>query len=243
MADDKTSARTRSLSALRFRYRRSRPARLLIGTSISFRRCHVLAPFPIDMLGLNCATGSRRNGAFTSTTLARNLARCSDACMPNAGLPETRVDGARSRYPLEPDTVRRRFAALASEHRPERLSAVAAAPCRTISGKLRKAVKRLENPRRRQKRPQQVSSVFSAVDPTQEPAPLYIGERANATGSKKFRDALLANDYDKRLLDPDRAGRNGRACSRSELRLCRPRRIQRCRRLVPRMPASAASRS
>ena len=38
--------------------------------------------------------------------------------------------------------------------------------------------------------------MFSPVDLTQEPPPLYIGERANATGSKKFRDALLADNYD-----------------------------------------------
>ncbi|MBI9020459.1 MAG: dihydropteroate synthase, partial [Verrucomicrobia bacterium] len=44
--------------------------------------------------------------------------------------------------------------------------------------------------------PQQCASLFSAVDLTQVPAPLYIGERANATGSKKFRDTLLANDYE-----------------------------------------------
>ncbi len=44
--------------------------------------------------------------------------------------------------------------------------------------------------------PEQASSLFSPIDLSQEPRPLYIGERANATGSKKFREALLANDYE-----------------------------------------------
>jgi 5-methyltetrahydrofolate--homocysteine methyltransferase len=44
--------------------------------------------------------------------------------------------------------------------------------------------------------PDQVASLFSPMDLTQEPPPLYVGERANATGSKKFRDALLAERLD-----------------------------------------------
>ena len=38
----------------------------------------------------------------------------------------------------------------------------------------------------------QVSSLYQAVDLSQEIPPLLIGERANAHGSKKFRELLLA---------------------------------------------------
>ncbi len=40
-----------------------------------------------------------------------------------------------------------------------------------------------------------VSSLYQAVELQQEIPPLIIGERANANGSKKFRELLLADDY------------------------------------------------
>lgn len=42
----------------------------------------------------------------------------------------------------------------------------------------------------------QVSSLFQAVDISQQIPPLIIGERSNPTGSKKFRELLLADDFD-----------------------------------------------
>lgn len=41
-----------------------------------------------------------------------------------------------------------------------------------------------------------LASLYTAVDVTQPLGPLLIGERANATGSKKFRELLLADDFD-----------------------------------------------
>jgi 5-methyltetrahydrofolate--homocysteine methyltransferase len=41
-----------------------------------------------------------------------------------------------------------------------------------------------------------LAGLFGAVDARQPLGPLLIGERANATGSKKFRDMLLADDFD-----------------------------------------------
>lgn len=41
-----------------------------------------------------------------------------------------------------------------------------------------------------------VSSLYQAVELQQEIPPLLIGERANANGSKKFRELLLADDYE-----------------------------------------------
>ena len=55
----------------------------------------------------------------------------------------------------------------------------------------------------------QVSSLYSAIDITQQPAPLIIGERSNPTGSKKFRELLIADDYEGCLqvgLDQERLG-------------------------------------
>lgn len=41
-----------------------------------------------------------------------------------------------------------------------------------------------------------VSSLYQAVEILQNPAPLLIGERCNANGSKRFRERLLADDYE-----------------------------------------------
>ncbi len=55
----------------------------------------------------------------------------------------------------------------------------------------------------------QVASLYQAVDIIQQPAPLIVGERSNPTGSKKFRELLIANDYEGCLqigLDQERLG-------------------------------------
>ena len=41
-----------------------------------------------------------------------------------------------------------------------------------------------------------VASLYQAVELIQDPSPLIIGERTNANGSKKFREAMLAGDWD-----------------------------------------------
>jgi len=55
----------------------------------------------------------------------------------------------------------------------------------------------------------QVASLYQAVDIHQQPRPLIIGERSNPTGSKKFRELLIANDYEGCLqvgIDQERLG-------------------------------------
>ncbi len=42
----------------------------------------------------------------------------------------------------------------------------------------------------------QLASLYQAVDIRQVPAPLIIGERSNPTGSKKFRELLIAGDFE-----------------------------------------------
>jgi 5-methyltetrahydrofolate--homocysteine methyltransferase len=55
----------------------------------------------------------------------------------------------------------------------------------------------------------QIASLYQAVDIKQQPAPLIIGERSNPTGSKKFRELLIADDYEGCLqvgIDQERQG-------------------------------------
>jgi 5-methyltetrahydrofolate--homocysteine methyltransferase len=163
---------------------------LLIGSSIS-AVVATLLPFPVDILGLNCATGPDAMRIHLDY-LAQNWPGFI-ACMPNAGLPQMK-DGKVS-YPLGPFAF---GAALGKLTRDVGLDVIGGC-CGTTPEhiqKLRLAIDGIPVVRRQTNRPEQVSSVFSPVDLTQEPPPLYIGERANATGSKKFRDALLADNYD-----------------------------------------------
>ncbi|MDD3276848.1 MAG: homocysteine S-methyltransferase family protein, partial [Kiritimatiellales bacterium] len=164
---------------------------LLVGTSPA-AAATILAPYPIDVLGLNCATGpdAMEHHLDTFGELWPSLL----ACMPNAGMPEARVDGTVN-YPLKPDEFAKKVAELAKENG---LSIVGGC-CGTTPEHIRQLREQFSNPwkiREPAKAPQQCASLFSAVDLSQVPAPLYIGERANATGSKKFRDTLLANDYE-----------------------------------------------
>jgi 5-methyltetrahydrofolate--homocysteine methyltransferase len=55
----------------------------------------------------------------------------------------------------------------------------------------------------------QIASLYQAVDIKQTPAPLIIGERSNPTGSKKFRELLIADDFEGCLqvgVDQERIG-------------------------------------
>ena len=164
---------------------------LLVGSSI-WAVMAALEPYPIDVLGMNCATGPEAMRRHLEAIA--KLWRAGIGCMPNAGLP-TLVAG-QVNYPLGPEAYAAAFAPIV---RDVGLN-IAGGCCGTTPDhirELRKALGAAEAPAPRNVRPpDQVASLFAPVDLTQEPAPLYVGERANATGSKKFREALLAERLD-----------------------------------------------
>ena len=164
---------------------------LLVGSSIGAVMA-ALEPFPIDVLGMNCATGPEAMRRHLEA-IARQW-RGGIGCMPNAGLPSL-VDG-QVRYPLDPASFAAAFAPMVRElglnlaggccgTTPDHIRALRAALGAAKAPALR-AVQAGD----------QVASLFSPVDLSQDPPPLYVGERANATGSKKFREALLAENLD-----------------------------------------------
>ena len=163
---------------------------MLVGSGIG-AVVAALLPFEVDILGLNCATGPEAMRIHLDY-LAQNWPRLV-ACMPNAGLPV--LSGGKVHYPLGPAEFGPLLGSIAREIG---LNIVGGC-CGTTPDHIRRLKQEVQNlvpPARAVHAPQQVTSLFSPVDLTQEPAPLYVGERGNATGSKKFRDALLANDYD-----------------------------------------------
>ena len=164
---------------------------LLVGSSI-WAVMAALEPYPIDVLGLNCATGPEAMKRHLEAI--SKLWRGGIGCMPNAGLP-TLVAG-QVHYPLGPAAFAQAFAPMAQELG---LNVVGGC-CGTAPDhirELRRALGAAQAPAPRAAQPpEQVTSLFSPMDLTQEPRPLYVGERANATGSKKFREALLAERLD-----------------------------------------------
>ena len=150
-----------------------------------------LAPFPIDTLGLNCATGPGEMGAHVRT-LASSWDRAISV-IPNAGLPQN-VDG-RMVYDLTPEQL-----AADLQHFVADLGVnIVGGCCGTTPEHLKAVVDRVGGlePRRRTPRLEpSASSLYGTAAYDTDPKPLIIGERTNANGSKRFREYLLADNLD-----------------------------------------------
>ncbi|TMK54784.1 MAG: methionine synthase, partial [Actinobacteria bacterium] len=164
--------------------------RMLLGTEIGAALTAFDALRP-DVIGLNCATGPSE-----MTEHVRYLsqhARPLISCIPNAGLPSI-VDG-HTHYDLT-------ASALADAH--ERFVAdlgvnIVGGCCGTTPEHLAAVVDRVWGRPPLARDPQYepgCSSVYSHVPFRQETSFLVVGERTNANGSRKFRDAMLASDLD-----------------------------------------------
>ena len=145
----------------------------------------------IDCIGLNCATGP----AEMSEHL-RHLARNSTIAvgtMPNAGLPELTADGAR--YPLTPDGM----AEALGQYLDEFGLAFIGGCCGTTPEHIRLLAERFSGREVVAREPQpenSASSLYIQVPFGQDASYLNIGERINANGSKAFREAMLAENWD-----------------------------------------------
>jgi 5-methyltetrahydrofolate--homocysteine methyltransferase len=163
---------------------------MLIGTD-ALTIAAIMAPFNILSLGFNCGTGPKQVHKHVKTL--SEVCKFPISVHANAGLPQNR--GGKTYYPMGPDE----FVSLQKEFlningvaflggccgtTPEHIEALANAiegvtplkPCGFLKASL--------------------ASLFGIVPLKQEPAPLLIGERSNATGSKAFRELLKANDYE-----------------------------------------------
>ncbi|MGZ8766411.1 MAG: methionine synthase, partial [Acidimicrobiia bacterium] len=165
--------------------------RMLIGSEIGAALTALEAMKP-DVMGLNCATGPAE-----MTEHLRYLAqhgRTFLSCLPNAGLPS--VVGGRTHYDLTPEQLADAHERNVSEFGIN----IVGGCCGTTPAHLRAVVERLGADRTPTPRTPEFepgcSSVYSHVPFHQELAYLAIGERTNANGSKKFREAMLEADWD-----------------------------------------------
>ncbi|MFG2297484.1 methionine synthase [Streptomyces sp. NPDC048603] len=150
-----------------------------------------LEPLGIDMIGLNCATGPAEMSEHLRY-LARN-ARIPLSCMPNAGLPVLTKDGAH--YPLSPSELADAQETFVREYG---LSLIGGC-CGTTPEHLRQVAERVHGlaPAVREPRPEPgAASLYQTVPFRQDTSYMAIGERTNANGSKKFREAMLEARWD-----------------------------------------------
>ncbi|MFD5522396.1 methionine synthase [Streptomyces sp. NPDC127066] len=163
---------------------------MLLGSEIG-AALTALEPLGIDMIGLNCSTGPAEMSEHLRY-LARH-SRIPLLCMPNAGLPVLTKNGAH--FPLDAEGL-----ADAQEHfvRDYGLSLIGGC-CGTTPEHLRQVVERVNGvtPPERSPQPEPgAASLYQTVPFRQDTAYMAIGERTNANGSKKFREAMLEARWD-----------------------------------------------
>ncbi|MFD4321317.1 methionine synthase [Streptomyces sp. NPDC058548] len=163
---------------------------MLLGSEIG-AALTALEPLGIDMIGLNCATGPAEMSEHLRY-LARH-SRIPLSCMPNAGLPVLTSDGAH--YPLSPAELADAQETFVREYG---LSLIGGC-CGTTPEHLRQVVERVRDltPSVREPHPEPgAASLYQTVPFRQDTAYMAIGERTNANGSKKFREAMLEARWD-----------------------------------------------
>jgi len=176
---------------------------MLVGTDIA-AVVSILEPFPIDILGLNCATGPEQMKEHI-----RYLSEHSPftvSCIPNAGLPEN--VGGVAHYRLQPLELKMQLM-----HFVEDLGVqVIGGCCGTTPahiGALSELAADLtpaERPSRGLKASAEVraslnyepaaASIYGVTPYHQDNSFLIIGERLNASGSRKVRELLAEEDWD-----------------------------------------------
>ncbi len=178
---------------------------MLVGTEMAAALA-ILEPYPIDILGLNCATGPD-----LMKDHIKHLAEQSPfviSCIPNAGLPEN--VGGQAVYRLTPMELR-----LALMHfvedlgvqviggccgtRPEHIAQLAelAQDLHPKPRPVRSSVADSDtDPRPALHYSPAAASIYSPQPYDQDNSFLSVGERLNASGSKMCREMLNAEDWD-----------------------------------------------
>ena len=164
---------------------------MLLGSEIG-AALNTLEPMGIDLIGLNCATGPTEMSEHLRY-LSKN-SKVAISVMPNAGLPVLGANGAS--YPLGPDELAVALDGFINDYG---ISLVGGC-CGTTPAHLSAVVKKVSGKKILERTPDLdpgASSLYQYVPFRQDKTYLAIGERTNANGSRAFRDALLAEDWEK----------------------------------------------
>ncbi len=163
---------------------------MLNGTEIS-AALTALAPFPIDVVGMNCGTGPRH--MTESIRYLCESAALPVSVLPNAGLPS--VKEGKMHYDETPETFTAQVVHFARDFGVN----VVGGCCGTTPAHLKLVVEemaRITPKPREAKLAPAASSIYIQQPYVQDTSFLIVGERVNASGSKKMRELLNAEDWD-----------------------------------------------
>ena len=163
---------------------------MLNGTEIS-AALTALEPFPIDVIGMNCGTGPKQ--MTESIKYLCENAPLPVSVLPNAGLPEVK-DGAMF-YDETPESFTSQVLHFARDFGAN----IVGGCCGTTPEHLRLVIEqvgRISPKTRDAKLVPSASSIFIQQPYSQDASFLIVGERVNASGSKKMRDLLEKEDWD-----------------------------------------------
>lgn len=167
---------------------------MLLGSEIG-AALTAIEPLGVDMIGLNCATGPAEMSEHLRY-LSRH-ARIPVSVMPNAGLPVLGPNGAE--YPLSPEELAQALHGFVAEFGLDFVGGC----CGTTPEHIRQVAEAVHGATPAARTPEhasETSSLYTAVPFDQDASFLVIGERTNTNGSKAFREAMIAGDY-QRCLD------------------------------------------
>jgi 5-methyltetrahydrofolate--homocysteine methyltransferase len=163
---------------------------MLMGTEIG-AALTALEPFAIDVIGMNCATGPKQ-----MSENVRHLCQYSVlpvSVIPNAGIPEN--VGGRAHYKETPESLAEDLGHFARDLGVN----IVGGCCGTTPAHLRAVIEAVKDvtPIKRNIQPvPAASSIFIQQPYVQDSSFLIVGERVNASGSKKMRDLLNTEDWD-----------------------------------------------
>ncbi|WP_297484524.1 homocysteine S-methyltransferase family protein, partial [Sulfurimonas sp.] len=163
---------------------------MLIGTDAQ-TIATIMEPFDILSLGFNCGTGPEQVRKHVKTL--SEVWHKPISVHANAGLPQNR--GGYTYYPMGPDEFVEQQKKFLEYDGVSFLGGC----CGTTPQHIRALVDAgtsLTPKAPTGSHPTSIASLFNTVELMQKPAPLLMGERSNATGSKAFRELLLAEDYE-----------------------------------------------
>jgi len=163
---------------------------MLLGSEIG-AALNSLAALGVDVVGMNCATGPAEMSEHLRTLSKSSPVAIS--CMPNAGLPVLKDGGAF--YPLGAKELATSLSNFVDDYGVGLIGGC----CGTTPEHLAEVVTKIHGrkvPERKLTKEPGASSLYQFVPFRQDQTYMAIGERTNANGSKAFRDALIAEDWD-----------------------------------------------
>ena len=163
---------------------------MLIGTDAA-TIATIMEPFDILSLGFNCGTGPDQVLKHVKTL--SEIWHKPISVHANAGLPQNR--GGCTYYPMGPDEFSNKQKKFLKFDGVSFLGGCCGTTPQHICT-LVKSIKGIVPKKASGSQINSLASLFSTIALKQEPSPLLIGERSNATGSKAFKELLLVEDYE-----------------------------------------------